>query len=266
APIEKYIVEKKDKHGTEWEKAAEVPGDKKEAKVTGLKEKTECQFRVVAVNKAGPSAPSDPTAPHVVKHRKLKPYIDRTNLDVLMVKKGKPIKLDVNIRGEPPPKVTWKLQNKVVETKDNVEVINVDYNTKLNITDSQRKDSGLYTITAENEHGKDEATVEIIVLGAPSKPGGPLKVSDVHDKGCKLQWNKPEDDGGKPIQAYVVEKMDTQTGNWVPVARVDPDKTECPVTGLIPGKQYQFRVKAVNPEGESEPLVSDRPTLAKNPY
>lgn len=91
-------------------------------------------------------------------------------------------------------------------------------------------------------------------------------MSDVHDKGCKLKWNKPEDDGGKPLQAYVVEKMDTQTGSWVPVARVDPDKTECPVTGLIPGKQYQFRVKAVNAEGESEPLVTDGPTLAKNPY
>ncbi|KAL3252350.1 hypothetical protein MRX96_017669 [Rhipicephalus microplus] len=129
----------------------------------------------------------------------------------------------------------------------------------------KRKDSGLYKITAENEHGKDEAQVEIIVLAAPSRPGGPLKVSDVHDKGCKLKWNKPEDDGGKPLQAYVVEKMDTQTGSWVPVARVDPDKTECPVTGLIPGKQYQFRVKAVNAEGESEPLVTDGPTLAKNP-
>lgn len=82
-----------------------------------------------------------------------------------MVKKGKQIRLDVNIRGEPPPKVTWKLVEKIVETKDNVEVINVDYNTKLNINDAQRKDSGLYKIIAENEHGKDEAQVEIIVLG-----------------------------------------------------------------------------------------------------
>lgn len=101
---------------------------------------------------------------------------------------------------------------------------------------------------------------------APSRPGGPLQVSDVTAKGCKLKWNKPEDDGGKPVQSYVVEKLDTSTGNWVPVARVDGQETECPVTGLVPGKEYQFRVKAVNAEGESEPLVTTSPTVAKNPY
>ena len=46
---------------------------------------------------------------------------------------------------------------------------------------------------------------------APSKPKGPLKVSDVTAKHCKLSWNKPEDDGGAPITAYAVEKMDTST-------------------------------------------------------
>jgi hypothetical protein len=38
------------------------------------------------------------------------------------------------------------------------------------------------------------------------------------------------------------------------------------VSGLNEGKEYQFRVKAVNAEGESEPLETDIPTLAKNPY
>lgn len=100
--------------------------------------------------------------------------------------------------------------------------------------------------------------------GCPSKPGGPLEVSDVHAKGCKLKWNKPEDDGGKPIQHYLVEKMDTATGRWVPVGRTD--KPEMEITGLQPGKEYQFRVKAVNEEGDSEPLQTDKPVLAKNPY
>lgn len=44
------------------------------------------------------------------------------------------------------------------------------------------------------------------------------------------------------------------------------DKPELEVTGLTPGKQYQFRVTAVNDEGDSEPLVSDAPIIAKNPY
>lgn len=34
----------------------------------------------------------------------------------------------------------------------------------------------------------------------------------------------------------------------------------------MPGKKYKFRVKAVNKEGESEPLESKDPVEAKNPY
>lgn len=72
APIEKYIIEKKDKFKPDWEKAIEVPGDALEGKVPDLKERVEYQFRVIAVNKAGPSPASDPTQMHLVKHRACK--------------------------------------------------------------------------------------------------------------------------------------------------------------------------------------------------
>jgi hypothetical protein len=42
--------------------------------------------------------------------------------------------------------------------------------------------------------------------------------------------------------------------------------TECDVTGLTPGKEYKFRVSAVNSEGESEPLTSEQSIIAKNPF
>lgn len=35
---------------------------------------------------------------------------------------------------------------------------------------------------------------------------------------------------------------------------------------MEPNHTYQFRVKAVNEEGESEPLETDSSTVAKNPY
>lgn len=53
--------------------------------------------------------------------------------------------------------------------------------------------------------------------GKPGKPKGPLKVSDVTAESAKLKWEPPEDDGGEPIDHYVVERMDTETGRWVPV-------------------------------------------------
>lgn len=99
---------------------------------------------------------------------------------------------------------------------------------------------------------------------APGKPKGPLKVSDVTKGGCKLKWGKPEDDGGKPVTSYQVEKLDKATGRWVPVGRTSD--TEMDIKGLQEGHEYEFRVKAINEEGESEPLVTDGSTLAKNPY
>ncbi len=89
---------------------------------------------------------------------------------------------------------------------------------------------------------------------------------DITSSSCKLKWKPPEDDGGKPITGYVVEKMDKETGRWVPVSRTDPDVTECPVRGLQEGHEYMFRVKAVNDEGESDPLETEAAIKAKDPY
>lgn len=83
-------------------------------------------------------------------------------------------------------------------------------------------------------------------------------------EGCHLEWNPPEDDGGAPIDHYIVERMDTDIGRWVPV--VTSKTPEADVGGLYEGKEYQFRVKAVNSEGESEPLETSHAIVAKNPY
>ena len=69
APIEKYIIEKKDATKPEWEVATEVPGNQLKGKVNNLKERSEFQFRIIAVNKAGPSKPSDASILQIIKHK-----------------------------------------------------------------------------------------------------------------------------------------------------------------------------------------------------
>lgn len=263
-PITGYIIEKKEQNGTKWSKAADVSGNKCETRVTGLSDNIPYQFRVKAVNKAGQSKPSEPSEPVTAKARYVAPRIDRTNLKNITIKANQPFKFDVNVTGEPAPTISW-FQNKArMETKDNVTVDIEPNRTKISVLLASRKNTGTYVIKAENGSGKDEASVEVTVLDKPAKPEGPLKIADIHKEGCSLKWNPPLDDGGVPIEHYVVEKMDTENGRWIPVGRSKEPKME--VTNLTPGQEYKFRVCAVNAEGESEPLEASETIVAKNPF
>lgn len=104
----------------------------------------------------------------------------------------------------------------------------------------------------------------VSAAGKPSKPEGPLDVSDIHKDGCTLKWKKPKDDGGEPIECYLVEKYDPDTGIWLPVGKTMG--TDMKVDGLTPGHEYKFRVKAINSEGESEPLETYGSIIARDPF
>ncbi|XP_037071181.1 LOW QUALITY PROTEIN: twitchin-like [Pollicipes pollicipes] len=265
APITGYLVEKKDKSGR-WVPALEVPADQLTATVPDLTEGETYDFRVKAINAAGPGEPSKSTGPIIAKPRNLAPKIDRTNLRPIKIRAGQNFSYDVDVAGEPPPSKKWTLNKKPVTPSDRVKLTPSDYNIKLTVRMATRADTGTYTLTAENDNGTDSADVEVIVLGKPAPPTGPLKVSDVHAQGCKLNWKPPADDGGQPVQKYVIEKMDEATGRWVKAGETDGPQTEFDVDGLVPGKHYKFRVRAVNKEGASEPLTTDHGIEAKNPF
>lgn len=68
-PITGYIIEKKDKYGMIWEKALETTSALPQGVVHGLIEGNEYQFRVIALNKAGQSEPSDASKNFIAKPR-----------------------------------------------------------------------------------------------------------------------------------------------------------------------------------------------------
>lgn len=93
------------------------------------------------------------------------PKIDRSNLNKIRIKAGQAFNFDVNVTGEPAPTVAWAHNSKKILTSDAIKIEDVPYNTILSTKHARRSDSGKYTISATNEHGKDEADVEVIVLG-----------------------------------------------------------------------------------------------------
>ncbi len=70
---------------------------------------------------------------------------------------------------------------------------------KLVITKSVRSDTGRYLIRLVNSSGTETAECEVIVLGPPSKPRGPLTVKGVTKSSVTLAWTPPADNGGKDI-------------------------------------------------------------------
>jgi hypothetical protein len=68
APITGYVIEFKEKFAKDWAPGKEV-GDCLGATIDGLKEGCQYEFRVRAINKAGPGEPSDSTKPIIAKER-----------------------------------------------------------------------------------------------------------------------------------------------------------------------------------------------------
>lgn len=263
APVDEYIIEVRDPTSKEWNKIAtsKTPN----ATVTGLTEGKEYQFRVKAVNKAGPGQPSEPCEKIKCQPKYVPAWLNHDDIRSIVVKAGQTARWNVKIGGRPPPDVKWFKNDQQLELTATLQIdTKKNEHTILCIPSTIRGDRGKYKLEVKNSHGQDTESADLNVLDRPSKPQGPLEVSNVVEDGCDLSWKPPEDDGGELIEYYEVEKLDTTTGKWVPCAKVKD--TNAQIKGLKKGNQYQFRVKAVNKEGISDPLSTEGATTAKNPY
>lgn len=78
-------------------------------------------------------------------------------------------------------------------------------------------------------------------------------------------WAPPENDGGKSITGYILERKEKRAVRWVPCTKSPISERRLKVTNLIPNHEYQFRVKAENEVGLGEPSKPCRPVAAKDP-
>ncbi len=69
-----------------------------------------------------------------------------------------------------------------------------------------------------NSKGEVRVPIDVEVIDKPSAPEGPLNVSDITKHTAVLSWSAPLDDGGSPIESYIIEKMDIARGEWLPVS------------------------------------------------
>ena len=87
----------------------------------------------------------------------------------------------------------------------------------------------------------------------PDAPGTP-DATEVDGESITIAWTVPTNDGGNPIQHYIVERREKKTGRWTKVLTKKPI-TECAhrIPNLTEGVEYEFHVMAVNDAGIGGP-------------
>ena len=212
-----YIIEKRFANNDLWTKCGETNQKYERGRATGVEVGETYVFRVKAQNAGGVGPPGPESDPMKCKYKALKPRIDRKTLREITIRVGEILSFNVDILGEPAPDTTWSKDGKTLADSDLRTITHKPYKTSLYVDEATRKDDGIYLINAVNMHGKDAAEVRVNVVGPPGPPEGPMDITGIHKNGCKIAWKPPKDDGGSPIEHYVVEKYDTDTGIWSPV-------------------------------------------------
>ncbi|CAF3878648.1 unnamed protein product, partial [Adineta steineri] len=124
-------------------------------------------------------------------------------------------------------------------------------------------------VLAENKIGQSEPTEisEPFIAKNPfDVPGAPreLKVTGVTRSSCQLQWLPPNSDGGAPIQGYIIERQTEK--RWVKAIPTLIEGTTAQLIDLIEGDIYDFRVAAVNEEGQGPYSRPSESATIKDPY
>ncbi|NXG11373.1 TITIN protein, partial [Sakesphorus luctuosus] len=95
-----------------------------------------------------------------------------------------------------------------------------------------------------------------IIAEDPKQPPDPPVDLEVHNptsKSVTLTWKPPLFDGGSKIMGYIIEKLAKGKERWERCNDYLVPLLTYPVKGLEEGKEYQFRVRAENAAGISEP-------------
>ncbi|MBN3281434.1 IGFN1 protein, partial [Polyodon spathula] len=190
------------------------------------------------------------------------PEIDMEELarlakEPLVVKAGQNAAIKVPFSGRPPFKVSWyKDADELSEDNRTVVEKGADH-TRLLIGKCQRKDSGELKLKLKNESGTAEAVTKLIVLDKPTPPQGPVEVLDSSANRIEIKWRPPRDNGGKPIEKYILERQQVGRNTWMKMGEVPGDTTIFATDKVEHGKKYCFRIWATSTEGISDALETD---------
>ncbi|XP_056868526.1 M-protein, striated muscle isoform X3 [Takifugu flavidus] len=141
----------------------------------------------------------------------------------------------------------------------------------LTLSHLNKEDEGLYTLRVTTKSGYETYSAYVFVRDADAEvegaPGSPLDVRclDANKDYIIVTWKQPAVDGGNSILGYFVDRCEVGTNHWIQCNDTPVKFARFPVTGLVEGRSYLFRVRAVNNSGMSHPSRVSEPVAAMDP-
>uniref|UniRef100_A0A672Q2J6 Myomesin-1-like n=1 Tax=Sinocyclocheilus grahami TaxID=75366 RepID=A0A672Q2J6_SINGR len=141
----------------------------------------------------------------------------------------------------------------------------------LTLVHLNKEDEGLYTLRVNTKSGFDTHSAYVFVRDADvEEEGVPVAPLDVrcHDANkdyVVVTWKQPAVEGSSSIIGYLIDRLEVGTHHWTQCNDTPVKYARFPVTGLIEGRSYTFRVRALNNSGVSCPSRASDPVVAMDP-
>ncbi|XP_007424138.1 myomesin-3 [Python bivittatus] len=167
--------------------------------------------------------------------------------------------------------IRWFRDGELLKDSNRRKIKCEDREASLAVSCAYKEDEGFYSIRIPTQDGYNEQKAYVFVRDATAAtagaPGSPLLVQchDVNKNSLILSWVPPSDNGGSPIIGYYIERCEMGTDEWVLYNDQLVKTCRSPILGLTEGKTYQFRVKAVNRAGISNPSKASSPVTMIDP-
>ncbi|XP_071967296.1 myosin light chain kinase, smooth muscle-like isoform X2 [Engystomops pustulosus] len=199
------------------------------------------------------SSPKEPVSPKKKPHRSGDSLRILDGLSNVEVKKGEQAELRCSIQGTPPLAASWVRNKKPVVDGARISVRTSETESCLMIRQVSEEDSGSYTLCVQDQTGSIQHHSSLAVVDHPSPPSGKPLVSAVVQSSLTLSWSGPCYDGGSAVLRYSIEVKPVGRDSWKLLTDTCTSTSFHVKEGLVPGEQYQFRVRATNAYGVSEP-------------
>ncbi|XP_075134756.1 myosin light chain kinase, smooth muscle-like [Leptodactylus fuscus] len=168
------------------------------------------------------------------------------------VKKGEQAELRCIIQGTPPLAASWVRNKKPVVDGPRISVRTSETESCLLIQQVCEEDSGSYTLCVQDQTSSIQHQTSLAVVDHPSPPAGKPLISALQPSSLTLSWSGPCYDGGSAVLRYSIEVKQVGQDHWRLLTDSCTSTAYHVKEGLVPGEQYQFRVRATNAYGVSE--------------